>query len=236
MLFFAGPAHVGQSITYRVTTTVSAQATPSASTLLLNWAAPTRLYARLLSNGTATAVMVTRGDDGTLSLATAPNDPTAALVATLLGQLNFAGRLAASLDGSDHGQMSLSVPAPATTASPAPQKSSPPIDVPVDINVVTNAGSATLIADGNSNQHSSENSGGYRRGRGGMGGMGSGGWRSHQSDRGRDSSGKRASVEIAVEALFDPSGILQHETYRETITPAAKGAQTTESTITIDRM
>jgi hypothetical protein len=68
MLFFAGPAHVGQSSTYRVTSTISTQATSKVSTLILTWTAPARLYARLSGDGPATAVSITRGSDGALSV------------------------------------------------------------------------------------------------------------------------------------------------------------------------
>jgi hypothetical protein len=251
MLFFAGPAHVGQSVTYRVTGTISTQAMPKVSTLVLTWTAPTRLYARLSGSGSAAAVSITRAADGTLS-AESSSSSDAAAVAALLNQLNFPATLAARLNGSDHAQTTLSIPppapapagtaAPASTSSPAPQKSpAPPVPVPINLDLVSSSASATLIADGNStNRGSSPDSGSGRRG-GGMGGMGGGwtgggGWRSRDSDRGNGSSAQTPRVDFALEAVFDQSGSLEHATFRETFASTTKDAQTVDETFTIDRI
>jgi uncharacterized membrane protein YgcG len=240
-VLFAGPAQVGQSVTYRITRSMAAQETPDVSTVVITWKTPARLFARVSSSNPSVAVIVTRGNDGKLSIGAPPNDATTELVATLLNQLNFPGQLAALLGGSDHGQTTLSVPVPSSTASPAPQKSPAPALVPANVDIVNNGGSITLIADGNSNQNSSSRSGGGRRGGsmgGGWHGSSMGGW--HSGGSGQDdnrSSGNTPSVEIAVDALFDQSGVLEHETYRETFTShSSNGAQTTEHTITIDRL
>gem|GEM_PF-5836785 len=243
--FFAGPAHAGQSVTYRVTHTVGSQQTPNVSTLVITWTSATQLFARLSGSAPNAAVAVMRSNGGPLSIASPnPNDQTASSVATLLDQLNFPGQLAGYLDGSDHTQMSLSVqpPAPATTASPAAQQSPPPpVTVPVDISLVKSSLSATLIAEGNTNQNASSHS--DRGGRGGNMGGGwhggsMGGWRSGGSGRSQNgSANKSPAVEIAVEAIFDQYGSLEHATYRETFTSTSSGGkQTVEHTITIDRV
>ena len=243
MLLFAGPAHIGQSLTYRVTTTMSAQAAPKVSTLILTWTAPARLYARIPGGDPAGAVSIARAGDGTLSVAPPnANAADAPSVATLLGELNFPGEVAARLNGSDHAQTTLSIvppaPVPASTAAPAVQKSPAPVLVPVDVDLVSSTASSTLIADGNS---ANRNSSGEDRGRrgGGMGGgwMGGGGWRSRDSDRnGSDSNHKAPPIDVALEAVFDQSGSLEHATFRETFGAASKGGQPTEETITIDRI
>ena len=246
---FAGPAKVGDSVTYRVSTALSATQAPTDSTIVISWKGPSKLYARL-AGGTTTALTVTRTADGQLSLA-APNpaDPTAASIAALLNQLNFPGYVAASLHGSDHAQMSMTItpPAPSSTASPAPARPPAPVNVPLDINLLTSTSAVTLIADGSSNQRGSS-FGGDRGGRGGgmggwpgggsMGGsMGGGGWRSGRSGRNQEQSNEKTpSVDVAIQAIFDPSGVLQHATYRERFTTQSNGAQTVEHTITIDRV
>jgi hypothetical protein len=231
--YFAGPAHSGESVTYRVTTTMGAQETPNVSTLVITWTPAARMFARL-SGAPGAAVLVNRENDGSLALA-APNpiDPMASTIAVLLGQLNFPGHLAGTLNGSDHAQTSMSVtpPAPVSGSSPAPQQAPGPVTVPLDVNLVNSGAGATLIADGNSKQNGASRSG--RQGRGGS--MGS--WRSGGSGRSRsDAPQKNPTVDIAVEAVFDQSGTLAHSTYRETFTSAANGSQPVEHTITIDRI
>lgn len=247
--YFAGPAKVGDSVTYRVSTAMSAAQAPNVSTIVVTWRAPAKLYARL-AGSTVAALTVTRAADGQLSV-TAPNpaDPNAAAIATLLNQLNFPGHVAASLNGSDHAQMSLSVtpPAPSSTASPAPARAPLPVNVPLDVNLLSDTSAVTLIAEGSSSNQRGSSSGGGRSGRGGgMGGgwpggqMGGsmGGWHSSRSGRGQEqSNGKTPSVNIAMQAIFDLSGVLQHATYRERFTTqSSSGTQTVEHTITIDRV
>ncbi len=248
-VLFAGPAKVGDSVTYRVSKTMAATQAPDVSTIVITWRGPAKLYARL-AGGSAAALTVTRTADGQLSLA-APNpaDPSAAVIAMLLDQLNFPGRVAASLGGADHAQMSMSItpPTPSSSASPAPARSPLPllpVDVPLDINLLRNTSGVTLIADGNSNQRGSP-SGGDRGGRGGgMGGShqggsmsGSmGGWHSSRSGRGQQQSNENTpSIDIAIQANYDLSGVLQHAMYRESFTTRSSGAPTIEHTITIDR-
>lgn len=227
MLFFAGPAHVGQSFTYRVTGTLSTQATPSVSTLILTWSAPTRLYARLAS-GDPAAVSIVRDSNGTLSVATpGANDAGTTEVATLLNQLNFPATLAARLNGSDHTQTTLSI-VPPPPASPAP------VSVPANVDLVNGETSATLIADGSStNRNSSSDSGYSRRGGGRMGG---GSWGSRNGDESGDGSTSTTPTGFALSAVFDQSGSLQHATFRETFASKTKGAQPIEETFTIDRI
>ena len=236
--FFAGPAQVGEHVTYQVSTTMgAAPATPNVSTLVITWTAGTRLFARFSNSSPGSAVVLTRNGDGTLSVASPnPDDPTTASIETIFGQLNFPGLLAARLNGSDHAQTTLTVarPAPSASATPAP------VIVPLDLSLVSSSASTTLIAQGNTNQNASS-----RFGRGGSGGgrpsgsMGGqmGGWHSSGAERSRNgSTGTRPSVDIAAEAIFDQSGSLEHATYRETITtPSSSGSQTVEHTITIDR-
>jgi hypothetical protein len=246
--FFAGPAKVGDSVTYRVSTAMSAAQAPDVSTIVITWKAPARVYARL-SGSSVAAIAVTRTVGGGLSVAANPADPSAVSIATLLSQLNFPGQVAASLAGSDHAQMSMSVtpPAPPTTASPAPAQSPLPVNVVLDVNLLSGTSDITLIAEGNSNQRGSPSAGGHGGGRsGGMGGGwpggstgGSmGGWHSSHSGRSQtQSNGKAPSVDIAIQAIFDQSGVLQHATYRERFTTQlSSGAQTVEHTITIDRV
>ena len=237
--FFAGPAHVGDRVTYQVSTTMGApQATPSASTLVISWTTGTRLFARLSTGVPGSAVALTRNGDGTLSVASPnPSSPDTASIQTLLGQLNFPGLLAARLGGSDHAQTTLTVapPAPAASASPAP------VIVPLDLSLVSSSASTSLIAEGNTNQNASSRSGrsgsGGGRPGGSMGGQ-MGGWHSSESGRSRNgSTGKGPSIDIAAEAIFDQSGSLEHATYRETITTASSsGSQSVEHTITVDRV
>jgi len=237
--FFAGPAHVGERVTYQVTTTMGAPpATPNVSTLVITWTTGARLFARLSAGLPGAAVAVARNGDGTLSVASPnPSNPTTASIETLLEQLNFPGLLAARLDGSDHAQTTLSVTPPVSTAQASPE----PVVVPVDLSLVNSSASATLIAEGNTSQNASSHSGrgGSGGGRpGGSTGGSMGGWHSSGSGRGRNgSTGNRPSIEIAAEAIFDQSGSLEHATYRETITtPSSNGSQTVEHTITIDRV
>ena len=236
--FFAGPAHVGERVTYQVSTTMGAQqATPDVSTLVITWTTGTRLFARLSTALPGAAVAVARNGDGTLSIASPnPGNPTAASIETLLGLLNFPGLLAARLNGSDHAQTTLSVTPPASIAQPSPE----PVIVPLDLSLVSSSASATLIADGNTGQNASSHSGrgGSGAGRpGGSTGGSMGGWHSSGSGRSRNgSTANRPSINIAAEAIFDQSGSLEHATYRETITtPSSNGAQTVEHTITINR-
>jgi uncharacterized membrane protein YgcG len=236
--FFAGPAHVGERVTYQVSTTIGApQATPDVSTLVITWTSGTRLFARLSTALPGAAVAVQRNGDGTLSIASpTPSNPKAASIETLLGLLNFPGLLAARLSGSDHAQTTLSVTPPASTAQPSPE----PVIVPLDLSLVSSSASATLIADGNTGQNASHSGrGGSGGGRpGGSTGGSMGGWHSSGSGRSRNgSTANRPSINIAAEAIFDLSGSLEHATYRETIaTPSSNGAQTVEHTITIDRV
>jgi hypothetical protein len=245
MLFFAGPAQVGQTVSYRITGTLSTQAAPRVSTLVLTWTAPTRLYARLTGSGPSAAVSITRAGDGMLSIGTSSSGDAAA-VAALLNQLNFAGTLAARLNGSDHAQTTLSIvplaPAPANTSAVAAQQSPAPVTVPVNLDLVYSDASSTLIADGNSTNRNGPPDSGFGRRGGGMGGMG-GGWmgggggRSRNSDQSTDgSSAKAPPVGFALEALFDQSGSLQHATFREYFASTNKGAQSIEETFTIDRI
>jgi hypothetical protein len=236
MLFFAGPAHVGQSFTYHITGTLSTQAAPNVSTLVLTWTAPTRLYARLSGSGDTAAVSITRADNGMLSVPTSgANDAGAAAVATLLNQLNFPGLLAARLNGSDHAQTTLSI------TPLAPQKSLDPVSVAVNLDLVNSSENATLIADGNSTKRNASPGSGYggRRG-GGMGGgwMGrGGGWQSQGSDQNPDEqTAQEPPVGFALEAAFDQSGSLQHATYREIFASTTKGAAPIEETFIIDRI
>ncbi len=238
--FFAGPVKAGDSVTYRISTTMSAQSAPNVSTIVVTWKAPAKLYARLLGETSAGALAVTRAADGQLSLAGPnPADPNASAITTLLDQLNFPGHLAASLEGSDHAQTSLDVtpPVPASSASPAPPRSPKPVTVPLDINLLNGPSAVTLIAEGNSS-HNASSFGGDRGGRGGGMGGSMGGWRGRSGRRDEDqSSGKSPTVDIAVQAIFDPSGALAHATYRETFTTQSSGSsQTVEHTITIDRV
>ena len=251
--FFAGPAKVGDSVTYRVSRTMDATQAPDVSTIVVTWKAPAKLYARL-EGSTAAALAVARAADSQLSLA-APNpaDPSAATIAMLLDQLNFPGRVAASLGGGDHAQMSMNItPPPPSTASPAPARSPAPVNVSLDVNLLSGTSAITLIAEGNSNQRGSPYGGGDRGGRGGRGGgmgggwpggspggsMGGGGWHSNRSGRDQAQSGGNApSVDVAMQAIFDQSGALQHATYRERFTTQSRsGAQTVEHTIAIDRV
>jgi uncharacterized membrane protein YgcG len=245
--FFAGPAKVGDSVTYRVSTAMSATQAPDVSTIVITWKAPAKEYARL-GGTTVAALAVTRSADGQLSVAANPADPSAASIVTILNQLNFPGRVAASLGGSDHAQMSMSItpPAPSTTASPAPARAPLPVNVPLDVNLLSGTSDVTLIAEGNSNQRGSSSAGGRGGRSGGMGGGwpggstgGSmGGWHSNHSGRSQEQSNdKSPSVDIAIQAIFDQSGALQHATYRERFTTqSSSGAQTVEHTITIDRV
>lgn len=232
--FFAGPAHVGERVTYRVSTTMGApQATPNVSTLVITWTTGARLFARLSTSLPGAAVAVARNGDGTLSVAPNPSNPITGSIETLLGQLNFPGLLAARLNGSEHAQTTLSVAPPASTAQATPA----PVIVPLDLSLVSSSASATLIAEGNTDQNASS-----RSARGGSGGGrpgGSmGGWHSSGSGRSRNGSTvNRPSIDIAAEAVFDQSGSLEHATYRETITTSSSnGSQTVEHTITIDRV
>ncbi len=247
MLFFAGPAQVGQSVTYQITGTISTQAAPRVSKLVLTWTAPTRLYARLVGSGASAAVSVTRAGDGMLSVAT-PSSSDAADVANLLNQLNFPGTMAGRLNGSDHSETTLTIaplaPASTSTSSPAAQQTPSPVTVPVNLDLVYSNGSSTLIADGNSNRNGAPDSGFGRRGggmSGGMGGMG-GGWmggggRSRGSDQsGEESAPKAPPVGFALAALFDQSGSLQHATFREYFASTTKGGSPIEETFTIDRV
>jgi uncharacterized membrane protein YgcG len=231
--YFAGPARSGESVTYRVTTTMGAQETPNVSTLVITWTPAAHMFARL-AGASGAAVLVNRENDGSLSLAVPnPVGSAAPTIVVLLGQLNFPGHLAGALNGSDHAQtaMSITPPAPTSTSSPAPQTSPAPVVVPLDVNLVRSSTGATLIADGNSKQNGASRSG--REGRGGS----TGGWRSGGSGRSRsDSAEKTSIVDIAVEAVFDQSGTLEHSTYRETFTSATNSSQTVEHTITIDRV
>jgi uncharacterized membrane protein YgcG len=235
MLLFAGPAHVGQSLTYRVTGTLSTQAAPTVSTLILNWTAPTRLYARL-SEGNPTAVSIVRDSQGILSVATPnANDAGTAVVANLLNQLNFPAVLAARLNGADHTQTTLSISPPAP-ASPAPAS------VQTNVDLVSNDAGATLIADGNSANRSRSSDSGYGRRGGGMGGpmgggrMGGGSWGgSRNEDQSGESEGTTPTG-FALEAAFDPSGSLQHAVYREFFASTKKGTPAIEETFVIDRI
>jgi hypothetical protein len=230
--FFAGPAKVGDSVTYRISTTMSAaQTAPDVSTIVLSWKAPAKFYARLAASNAAPALAVTRAADGQLAPAAPdPSDPTAATIGTLLDQLNFPGHLAATLDGSDHAQTSLNVtpPAPASSASPAPRPAAP-VNVPLDVNLLGGESAVTIIAQGNSSQRGSS----Y----GGRSGGAMGGWQSRRPARSQgQSNGKAPTVDIAMQAIFDRSGVLLHATYRETFTAQSpSGSQTVEHTITIDR-
>jgi hypothetical protein len=231
--FFAGPAKVGDSVTYRVATTMTAaQSAPDVSTVVLSWKAPAKFYARVAASNAAAALMVTRAADGQLALAAPdPSDPTAVTAATLLNQLNFPGHLAAALDGSDHAQTSLNVtpPAPANAASPAPRTDAP-VNVPLDVNLLSGESAVTIIAQGNSSQRGSS----Y----GGRSGGSMGGWQSRRPQRSQGQSNAKApTVDIAMQAIFDQSGVLLHATYRETFTTqSSSGPQTVEHTITIDRL
>ncbi|HUA09661.1 MAG TPA: hypothetical protein VMA98_10325 [Candidatus Acidoferrales bacterium] len=223
MLFFAGPAHAGQSFTYRVTTTLSTQASPAVSTLVLTWAAPARIYARISGDGSAPAIDITRAGDGTLSVtaSAASGSADAGAIATLLAQLDFPASVATKLDGSDHGQFVMNVSPP---TAPAPQKSPAPVAVPLNVDLISTANSATLIADGNSTRRDTDSSS-WRRG---------GGWRSRDADSSREDSSQPAG--IALEAVFDQSGSLEHATFRETFPSPTKGAQPIEKTLTIERI
>ena len=227
MPLFAGPAHVGQSFTYRITSVVS-QAAPNVSTLVLTWTAPTHLYARLSGNGATATVSITRADDGTLAVGSS-NSSDAAEVATLLGQLNFPGAVAAKLNGSEHVQMTMNVtpPTPVPSGSPAPaaQKSPAPVAVPLNVDLITTDTSATLIANG---------SGSNREGSFDRPMRGGGGWRSRDSDESRNEPPQPAN--IALDAVFDQSGSLEHATFRETFPSKTKGAQPIERTLTIERI
>lgn len=249
--FFAGPAKVGDSVTFRVSRTMDATQAPDVATIVVTWKAPAKLYARLEGSTVAAALAVTRAADSQLSLA-APNpaDPSAATIAMLLDQLNFPARVAASLGGGDHAQMSMSITPPApSSGSPAPARAPAPVNVPLDINLLSGPSAITLIAEGNSNnQRGSSSGGGNRGGRGGgMGGgwpggspggsMGGGGWHSRSGRSQEQSGGNAPSVDVAMQAIFDQSGALQHATYRERFTTQSRsGAQTVEHTITIDRV
>jgi hypothetical protein len=247
MLFFAGPAQVGQSFTYRVTGTVSTQATPEVYTLVLSWTAPKRLYARLSGSDPTAAVSITRAGNGTLSVATPnANDAGTAAVAALLAQLNFPATLAARLNGADHTQTTFNfaprAPVPASSSAPSAQPSPASVAVPLDVDLVNSGASATLIADGNSTNRDLPSDSGYGRRGGGMGGMGGGwtgggGWRSRGADQSRNgSTGETPSAGLALEAVFDQSGSLQHATFRETFPSETKGAQPVEETFIIDRI
>lgn len=246
MLLFAGPAQVGQSVTYQITGALSTQAAPRVSKLVLTWTAPTRLYARLDGSGPSAVVSITRAGDGMLSVSSSSAD--AAAVAPLLNQLNFPGTLAARLNGSDHAQTTLSIvslaAAPTGTSSPAAQQTPGPVTVPVNLDLVYNpaTSSATLIADGNSTNRNGPPDSGFGRRGGGMGGGMGGGWmggggRSRDSDQSGDGSNVQAPpVGFALTALFDLSGSLQHATFREYFASKTKGAQAIEETFTIDRI
>jgi len=238
--FFAGPAKVGDSVTYRIATTLDAQSAPSVSTIVLTWKAPAKLYARLAGGTSAGVVAVTRSGDGQLSLAAPnPGDAAAASIATILGQLNFPGHLAATLDGSDHTQTSLNIapPAPASTASPAPRAPAT-VNVPLDVNLLNGSSGVTLIAEGDSSRNQSSY-GGERGGRGGMGGGWPGGemcgWHGRSDRNQEQSNGKAPAVDVAMQAIFDQTGVLQHATYRERFTTqSSSGPHIVEHTITID--
>jgi hypothetical protein len=64
-----------------------------------------------------------------------------------------------------------------------------------------------------------------------------GGWQSRRPARSQgQSNGKAPTVDIAMQAIFDRSGVLLHATYRETfMAQSSSGSQTVEHTITIDR-
>jgi hypothetical protein len=246
MLLFAGPAHVGQSSTYRVTGTLSTQATPKVSTLILTWTAPTRLYARVANGESATAVSIVRDSDGILSVATpTATDAATAEVATLLNQLNFPSFVGARLNGSDHTQTTLSIlppaPAPASTSAPAPQRSPGPVPVPINVDLVSGSDDTTLIADGNSAKRNFSSGSGFGR-RGGMGGMGGGmgggRWPSRNGDQSGDGSMEPppTPTSFVLEAEFDQSGSLQHARYRETFASTTKGTPAVEETFAIDRI
>ena len=71
---------------------------------------------------------------------------------------------------------------------------------------------------------------------GSMGGS-MGGWHGRSGRNQDQSNGKTPSVDIALQAIFDQAGVLQHATFRETFTtPSSNGTQTVENTITIDRV
>lgn len=244
MLFFAGPAQVGQTVTYQITGSLSTQATPTISKLVLTWTAPTRLYARLIGSGPSAAVSITRAGDGALSVGSS-SSADAANVANLINQVNFPGTMAGRLNGSDHAQTTLTI-APlaataASTSSQAAQQTPAPVTVPVNLDLVYANGGSTLIADGNSTNRNGPPESGFGRRGGGMGGMG-GGWmggggRSRSSDQGEDESNAKAPpIGFALEALFDQSGSLQHATFREYFASTTKGGQPVEETFTIDRV
>jgi len=246
--FFAGPAHVGDTVTYRVTTTTgAAQETPNVNTVVVTWKTASRVYARLVNGSPGSAVIVTRDGSGRLTMAAPnPNDPTSVTIGAVLDQLNFPGQLAGTLDGSDHTQTTLRVtpPAPASTPSPAPQRSPDAVAVQMNVNLIGSSLSSTLIAEGNTQRSSSAGRSGGRPG-GAGGGFPPGGGR--QSGGGRRGSGpagdsggpsnRGPAIDIALEATFDQDGVLQHETYRETFTTqSSSGPQAVERTITSDQV
>jgi hypothetical protein len=209
--YSAGPVHVGESLTYRITTTTGdvPNEAPRVSVLILTKTA-SRVIARLADS-------------------TATPDPS------LLDLLNFPGALASSLGGTEHGQTGLQVrpPMPTSTASPAPQKTPAPVSVPTTIDLIDNgANGMTLIADGNTTRRPQFG--------GGSGGRRGGGWQrggSGGSGRRDGSTGPTPTIEVAVEATFDASGVLNHETYRETfVTTTSGSSHTVERTVTIDRV
>jgi hypothetical protein len=236
-----GPGRVGQTVSYRITTTNSAegsqQSTPQAATVAITWRTATRFLARLGSDSPDAAPSVlTRGSDGALAI----ENPNAAELETLLQELDRPRLLAAALGASDHASTTLLVqpPATASTSQPPGQVPTKSTAVPVIVTGARTASGVVLTADGSAKQKLAINRGagggearaGHRgpRGAGGPGG-GIGGTTGSPSYA-------EMTTHVVEQAQFDRTGILEHESWRETVTGPLDDTGTVERTVSIDRI
>ena len=169
---FAGPAEAGDSVTYRVSKTMGATQAPDVWTLVITWKAPAKLYARLAGSPGCGANRDALRRRPTFAGGTEPRRSLRCIDCGAPRSIEFSRarccvarwcRPCADVD-EHHAAGAFE------RASPAPAQAPPPVDVPLDINLLRNTSGITLIADGNSNQRGSS-FGGDRGGRGG--GMGS---------------------------------------------------------------
>jgi uncharacterized membrane protein YgcG len=221
---------VGQTVTYRISTTSAAepQTAPVVTTLAIAWKTGGKLVAHLAGSAASALIPLTRDADGRLapsSSTTSDPDLKAALDA-----LNRPAQLALALSGSDHAQTTLRVVPPAPAGSPSPN----PVVVPITVDLVNSTeDNATLMADGTSRPLGEPGARGHRGGGGGFPG-GGGGW--HGGERsGREGAPNLPTIEVAEEAQFNGAGMLTQESYRETITTkSSSGTTSVERTVSIE--